>query len=105
MYKVFVFIPTESKEKVKEAMFKAGGGHIGNYDSCCFETEGTGQFRPLEGSDPAIGGHGHVEYVKEVRVEMVVEDEKISAVLSAMKEAHPYEEVAYDVFKHAEIVS
>lgn len=105
MYKVIVFVPHESKEVVKEAMFNAGGGRIGNYDHCCFESEGIGQFRPLEGSNPAIGAKGQVEYVKEVKVEMVVSPEFISAVLNAMKESHPYEEVAYDVFKHASISS
>ncbi len=103
MYKVIVFVPHESKESLKEAMFKAGGGRIGNYDSCCFETEGTGQFRPLENSNPAIGAQGQVEYVKETRIEMVVSDEFITPVLKAMKSAHPYEEVAHDVFKHIEI--
>lgn len=103
MYKVIVFVPRESKESLKQAMFNAGGGRIGNYDSCCFETEGTGQFRPLEDSNPAIGAQGQIEYVEEVRIEMVVSDENITNVLRAMKDSHPYEEVAYDVFKHVEI--
>jgi hypothetical protein len=103
MYKVIVFVPIESKESLKEAMFDAGAGRIGAYDQCCFETEGVGQFRPLKGSSPAIGTQDSVEYVREMKVEMVVEDENITAVLSAMKRAHPYEEVAYDVFKHAQI--
>lgn len=103
MYKVIVFIPKESKEVVKEAMFSAGAGHIGNYDSCCFETEGIGQFRPLDGSNPTLGHRGKIEIVEEVKVEVAVRDEKIHDVLKAMKQAHPYEEVAYDVFKHVEI--
>lgn len=103
MYKVIVFIPKENKEEVKEAMFRAGAGHIGNYDKCSFETEGVGQFRPLKGSNPTLGSQDKVEKVVEVKVEVAVRDEKIHDVLRAMKEAHPYEEVAFDVFKHVEI--
>ncbi|MBH48077.1 MAG: NGG1p interacting factor NIF3 [Halobacteriovorax sp.] len=99
MYKLIVFIPIEAKESVKEAMFKVGGGTIGNYDSCCFEVLGTGQFRPLEGSNPAIGDHHQLEFVKEVRVELVVKDAIIKDVIAAMKTAHPYESVAYDVIR------
>ncbi len=103
MYKIIVFVPHESKEELKKAMFEAGGGRIGNYDCCCFETEGTGQFRPNDKANPTIGAQGQVEYVKETRIEMVASDELISDVLKAMKRTHPYEEVAYDVFKHAEV--
>jgi len=103
MYKVIVFVNTEAKENLKEAMFKAGAGRIGDYDSCAFETEGIGQFRPLEQANPTIGSKNKLEKVQEVRIEMVVCDEKITHVLHAMKEAHPYEEPAYDVFKHADI--
>lgn len=103
MYKVIVFIPKENKEEVKEAMFAAGAGRIGNYDSCCFESEGMGQFRPNANANPHIGSLDQLEFVKEYKVEMVVEDHLIKDVLIAMKEAHPYEEPAYDVFKHADI--
>lgn len=103
MYKVIVFVNTEDKEKVKEAMFKAGAGRIGDYEYCCFETEGLGQFRPLPNAYPTIGAVGQIEHVKEVRIEIVVSDEKITDVLRAMKAAHSYEEPAYDVFKHVEI--
>mgnify|MGYP003640852268 CR=1 FL=1 len=99
MYKLIVFIPVEAKESVKSAMFKAGAGSIGPYDSCCFELEGTGQFRPLPGSNPAKGKHNKLEFVKEVRVELVVEDSIIKEVVAAMKKAHPYESVAYDVIR------
>lgn len=105
MYKVVVFIPKEHKEKVKKAMFDAGGGRIGNYEHCSFETEGTGQFRALENANPYIGKKGELEIVKEYKVEMVVADENISNVINAMCAAHPYEEPAYDVFKHAFISS
>lgn len=103
MYKVIVFIPKDHKENVKEAMFEAGAGKIGNYSHCSFETLGHGQFKPGAESDPFLGEKGKIEIVEEFRVEMVVSDEKISRVIKAMKESHPYEEVAYDVFKHASI--
>jgi hypothetical protein len=99
MYKVVVFVNLESKNQVKGAMFAAGGGRIGNYDSCCFELIGTGQFRPLKGSNPTIGAQGQVEYVREARLEMVCEDTVIKDVVRAMREAHPYETPAYDVIK------
>lgn len=103
MYKVIVFIPENHKESVKNAMFAAGAGKIGDYDCCSFETKGVGQFRPKEGAKPFIGSKNQLEYVEEYRVEMVVQDGKISDVLKAMKVSHPYEEPAYDVFKHESI--
>ena len=99
MYKLAFFVPTEAKEQVKQAVFAAGAGKIGHYDQCCWEVKGTGQFRPLEGSNPAIGKHHQVEYVEEYRVELVCEDGLIAEVVNAMKQAHPYEEPAYDVVK------
>jgi hypothetical protein len=98
-YKIVVFIPLQAKEKVKMAMFQAGAGKIGaHYDQCSFETKGLGQFRPLSGATPAIGSLGTLEVVEEVRVEMIVSGEALQRVIVAMKEAHPYEEVAYDIF-------
>lgn len=99
MYKVVVFIPLKHKEKVKEALFKAGAGKQGNYEYCAFELEGLGQFKPLEGSDAFIGEVEKLEFVEEVRVELLVASDKIQDVIKALKEAHPYEEPAYDVFK------
>ena len=99
MYKICVYIPEKSVENVKTALFEAGAGRIGNYDSCCWQTEGTGQFRPLAGSKPAIGTIGAIEQVQEVKVELVCEDEYIQDAVHAMKVAHPYEEPAYDVFE------
>ncbi len=89
----------EHKEKVKEAMFAVGAGRIGNYDACSFEWTGEGQFRALEGSNPFIGQLNKVEVVKEIKVEMVVEDHLISNAIMAMKASHPYETPAYGVIK------
>ena len=100
MLKLTFYVPREDKERVKEAAFGAGAGRIGLYERCSFETEGTGQFCPLEGSRPHLGHRGRLEQVREVRVEMVCEDKaKMKAVVEAMKKAHPYETVAYDVVK------
>ena len=99
VFKLVIFIPEDHKEKVKEAMFKAGAGKIGHYDCCSFETEGLGQFRALEGSDPFIGQQNFVETVKEFRVEMVCEKKYLKSALKAMKQSHPYETPAYDVLE------
>lgn len=103
MYKIAVLVNLETVAQVKKAMFEVGGGQIGNYDSCCFETKGTGQFRPLEGASPYIGSVDSIEYVEEVKIEMVAADGKIKDVIKAMKEAHPYETPAYDVIKLEEL--
>lgn len=102
MYKVIFFAPTEHKEIVKEAMFAAGAGAQGHYTHCSFEVEGLGQFRPGPDSDPFIGNKEEVTLVPETKVEMLVAPEKITDVLRAMKEAHPYEEVAYEVYQLAD---
>ena len=99
MYKLCVYIPVEHLEPVKQALFAAGAGKIGDYDNCCWQTLGRGQFRPLQGSEPFIGQLGKVESVDEYKVEMVVADEFIGAVIAALKNAHPYEEPAYDVWR------
>lgn len=97
MYKVTFYVPESHLDKVKTAMFNAGGGHIGNYDSCCWQVKGQGQFRPLNGSNPYIGNKNTVQSVEEFRVEMVVKEESIVKVIEALKNAHPYETPAFDV--------
>jgi len=99
MYKICVYIPEDSVEKVKQSLFDAGAGRIGNYDSCCWQTAGTGQFRPLENSNPALGSLGKTETVPETKVELVCADELITQVVQALRKSHPYEEPAFDVWK------
>ncbi|MGL6161826.1 NGG1p interacting factor NIF3, partial [Microbulbifer sp.] len=99
MYKLCVYIPETHLEKVKTALFAAGVGRIGDYDCCCWQVPGTGQFRPRAGSQPFIGEIGEVEQVSEYRVEMVCADELVDAALAALREAHPYEEPAFDLWK------
>ena len=99
MYKLCFYVPDTHLEVVKEAVFAAGGGRIGDYDSCCWQTLGQGQFRPRKGSTPLLGREGIVEVVPEYKVELVCEDRLISALVAALIEAHPYEEPAWDVVK------
>ncbi len=102
MYKICLYVPENSVENVKQALFDAGAGKIGNYDSCCWQTDGIGQFRPLEGSNPAIGSLNEVETVREVKVEMVCEGDLVKGVVQALRESHPYEEPAFDVWELVE---
>lgn len=103
MYKLTFFVPQENLESVKQALFAVGAGRIGDYDSCCWQTLGTGQFRPLDGSNPHIGQQGEVEKLAEWKVELVCSGELIHRTVAALKLAHPYEEVAYDVWQLADI--
>ena len=103
MYKLAIFIPETHLEQVKTAMFDAGAGRIGNYDQCCWQIKGQGQFRALEGANPFLGQQNTVEFVDEYKVEMVCEDDLLKPVLEAMKASHPYEEPAYDVIKLVDV--
>lgn len=98
LLKLVVFVPKDSADKVREVLGKAGAGWIGNYSDCTFNTEGIGTFRPLDGTKPYIGSKGNLEKVEECRVETVVSERIIDKVVSAMIRAHPYEEVAYDIY-------
>ena len=97
-----VFVPESDAEKVSAAMHDAGAGVIGEYDRAMFTSSGTGSFRPLDGATPAIGEVGEVERVAETRIEMVAEPALRETVREAMLDAHPYEEVAYDVLVTAD---
>jgi hypothetical protein len=102
MYKLVFFVPESHLDPVKTAVFNAGAGAIGNYDQCCWQVAGVGQFRPLAGSNPFVGQAGQLEKLIEYRVEMVCEDAFIQAAVAALRAAHPYEEPAIDVWKLAE---
>jgi len=103
MYKLCVFVPDSHLEQVKTAMFNAGTGKIGHYDSCCWQTQGQGQFRPLQGNQAFIGNINQLETLNEFKVEMVVSDDLIKTVIHHMKQAHPYEEPAYDTWQLASL--
>ncbi len=103
MYKLTFFVPDSHLESVKAGLFMLGVGRIGNYDSCCWQVLGEGQFRPLAGSDPHIGSLGELERLPEWKVEMVCEDSLIREAVAELKRVHPYEEVAYDVWQLADL--
>ncbi|QMV40415.1 Nif3-like dinuclear metal center hexameric protein [Cohnella cholangitidis] len=98
LYKLVVFVPESHHEKVRDAIFSAGAGWIGNYSHCSFNIEGTGTFLPREGSNPFIGTQGKLADSREIRLETVVPLSAKKKVISAMLKAHPYEEVAYDLY-------
>ncbi|MBO4490177.1 MAG: YqfO family protein [Lentisphaeria bacterium] len=93
-----VYVPESHRDSLKQALFQAGAGKIGNYDSCCWETEGTGQFRPLPGSHPFLGSQDRVEHAAEWKIELIVPAECIGEVIASMKRAHPYETPAFHYF-------
>lgn len=99
MYKLIVFVPKNYCEKFKEELFKVGAGSFGNYSHCAFESTGLGQFKPLDGANPTLGGVGEVEKVEEIRLETIVSQNVIEEVIKRLYIAHPYEEPAFDLIK------
>ena len=95
--KLVVFVPSEALDAVRDAIFAAGAGQIGNYERCSWYTDGTGTFLPGAGSDPTIGEPGTEERVREFRLETVFPEERHEDVVAALRRAHPYEEPAFDV--------
>jgi hypothetical protein len=99
MYKLSFFVPSDYLDAVKQAVFAVGAGKIGDYDQCCWQVLGEGQFRPLTGSAPFIGQQLQLETVPEYKVEMVCDDKVVTAAVAALKASHPYETPAYDVVR------
>ena len=99
IYRLEFYVPDTHLDTVKAAIFKAGAGAMGNYDCCSWETSGTGQFRPLEGSNPFIGTLSRIEQVKEYKVETICEESVLTEVIKALKQAHPYELPAYHIIE------
>ena len=95
--KLFTFAPIDKAEQIRNAIFAAGGGHIGNYSECSFNAEGTGTFKGGEGTDPYVGKVGEQHHEKEIKIEVIFPSWLERKIIAAMKSAHPYEEVAYDV--------
>ncbi|MDD5716335.1 MAG: NGG1p interacting factor NIF3 [Sulfuricurvum sp.] len=99
LYHLFVYAPSVDAETIKDALFAAGAGRYQNYDRCSWECSGTGQFRPLEGSNPFLGHHNIEEKVEEIKIEMICETASLKKVLETLIEVHPYEEPAYGVIE------
>ena len=100
--KLVVFVPREALDAVRDALFEAGAGRIGEYERCSFYTEGTGTFLGGEGTSPSVGQPGREERVAELRLETVFPVERQDAVLAALRGAHPYEEPAFDIYELVE---
>ena len=92
-------MPREALEATRSAVFAAGAGRIGDYERCSWYAAGTGTFQGGEGTNPTLGESGREQRVAELRVETVVPEERLTAVVEALCEAHPYEEPAYDVYR------
>lgn len=97
MYKMCFYVPASHLEQVKSAVFLVGAGRVGGYDRCCWQVLGEGEFRPLQGSSPFLGRQNERKKVAEYRVELVCEAEYIRAAVTALLDAHPYEQPAWDV--------
>jgi dinuclear metal center YbgI/SA1388 family protein len=98
LLKLAVFVPESHVEGVRQAVAAAGAGHIGNYSHCTFQTPGTGTFLPLAGTKPFIGEQDKLEYAAEFKLETILPQRLAARVINAMLAAHPYEEVAYDLY-------
>jgi len=97
MYKICFYVPVSHADEVKEALFLAGAGRIGDYEFCSWQVLGEGQFLPMKNSNPSIGRIGRLEQVREYKVEMVCGDDFIKDAINALISAHPYEEPAYQI--------
>ncbi|MBU4486689.1 MAG: Nif3-like dinuclear metal center hexameric protein [Candidatus Delongbacteria bacterium] len=98
LYKICIYCPSESAEKIKTAIDNADGAAIGKYDHCYFSYSGEGNFRPGDGANPYIGKRGKIEKIKEIKIETVVSDWNKDKILKAVKAAHPYEEPVIDFY-------
>lgn len=98
LVKLMVFVPEKNAQEVRQALFDAGAGQIGNYDECSFNTSGTGTFRAGDDTHPHVGEKNQLHFEAEVKVEVVVPTPLLGNVISQMLKVHPYEEVAYDIF-------
>lgn len=96
--KLVVFVPAEALDAVRDAVFAAGAGRIGDYERCSWYTAGTGTFVGGEGTDPVVGERGQEERVPELRLETVFPADRQDEVVAALRKAHPYEEPAFDVY-------
>ena len=96
--KLVVFLPREALDDVREAVFAAGAGRIGDYERCSWYTAGTGTFFAGQGTDPTVGERGREERVSELRLEAVYPEEREAEVVAALRAAHPYEEPAFDLY-------
>jgi hypothetical protein len=103
VHKLVWFVPEDALDVTRDAVFAAGAGRIGNYERCSWYTVGTGTFLAREGAEPTTGEVGREEHVRELRVETVVPVECADAVVRALLDVHPYEEVAFELYAIVEV--
>ena len=103
MFKIFTFAPEDSTSEIIEAMSEAGAGIIGNYTHCAFITSGTGNWKSEEGAHPTIGEVGQMTQSPEDKIEILCPDDKLVAVVAALRKSHPYEEPEIDVVQLSEL--
>lgn len=102
IFKIITFVPIEDADKMRKAMGDAGAGVLGNYHHASFSTKGIGRFTPSEEAHPSIGEIGKPQEVEEERIEVICQEEKVKAVIKAIKSAHPYEEVPMEIYQLVE---
>ncbi|CEK10593.1 Nif3-like dinuclear metal center hexameric protein [Legionella hackeliae] len=98
-FKLAFYVPESHLELVKQALFDAGAGRQGDYEHCCWQCQGQGQFKPLSGANPTIGTINALTFVSEYKVEMLCSASHIEKVVEALKTSHPYEEPAFEVIR------
>src|SRR3989344_9103063 len=98
LFKIVVFVPEDYADTIRKVMGKTGAGQLGNYNNCSFSVKGIGRYKPLEGAKPMKGKIGNIEESEEERIGTICPKEKVKMVIDAIKKAHPYEEVALDVY-------
>lgn len=101
-FKLVVNVPLSHADAVRLALGNAGAGRVGHYSHCSFSTRGMGRFTPTAGANPHIGAIGIPEQVEEEQIQVDVNEADLQAVLAALKQAHPYEEIGYDVFERVD---
>ena len=104
LYQISFYVPEKECEQVKQALFNAGAGVLGNYQECAWQVAGQGQFRPLKGSQPFIGDTNQLERVNEYKVEMLCAEDAINKAIAALIKHHPYEEPAYFIVKSEQVM-
>lgn len=97
--KIVTFVPNENADEVREALGNAGAGVLGEYTFCSYSAAGVGRFRPSDKANPHIGEKGEINAVMEHRIEVTCERTDARSIVAALKAAHPYEEVAFDIYE------
>ncbi len=99
IFQINFYVPEIHLETVKQALFDQGAGRFGNYEHCCWQTKGLGQFKPLQGSTPYIGVYKKLEQLTEFKVEMICQEQYLTQVITTLLKVHPYETPAYQIYQ------